>query len=344
MNQTDSTTVQTEASKPKRRSRIKIVLYILIALIVILAALWVFGPREPADTAIRFDDSAIGADIDAYLAAQENRFDDIVEGAEKQIVWAFPASKSKTPVALVYVHGFSASAGEIRPSTDLAAEQLGANIFYTRLTGHGRDGDAMAQASMNAWVNDVAEAIAIGEQLGEKVVLIGTSTGGTLAAIAALHPDLADRIDGLVFVSPNFRVKASGSQILTAPFSRTLVPLIVGAERGFEPENALHAQFWTERYPSTALLPMAATVKHASGLFYENATKPALFVFSDADQVVDHTVTRQIAERWGGPSEVLPVDEADDPYMHVLAGDALSPSNNQMMADTIARWVGALPR
>jgi alpha-beta hydrolase superfamily lysophospholipase len=327
---------------PRKRSRIKTVLYIIIALIIVLAGLWVFGPREPVDTALRFDPATIGEDIDAYVAAHEAQFDDIVEGAEMQLIWAFPASKAKTPVALVYIHGFSASPGEIRPAPDLAAEALGANLFYARLVGHGRSDEAMAEPTVQDWLDDVAEAIAIGERLGERVVLIGTSTGGTLAAIAALHPDLKDRIAGIVFVSPNFKVQASGSQILTAPFARQLVPLVAGAERSFEPENELHAKFWTERYPSVALLPMAASVAHANAQFYQNTDIPALFVFSNDDRVVDHTVTRQIADRWGGPAEIVAVAESDDPYNHVIAGDALSPSNNQMMADTIARWVSAL--
>lgn len=331
-----------DETPPRKRSRIKTVLYVLIALIVILAGLWVFGPREPVDTALRFDPAVIGEDIDAYLAEGEARFDDIVEDAQKQLVWAFPASRAKTPVSLVYIHGFSASPGEIRPAPDLAAEALGANLFYTRLAGHGRSDEAMAEPTVQDWLDDVAEAIAIGERLGERVVLIGTSTGGTLAAIAALHPDLKDRIAGIVFVSPNFKVQAAGSEVLTAPFARQLVPLIVGAERSFEPENELHAQFWTERYPSTALLPMAASVAHANAQFYENTSIPALFVFSDDDQVVDHTVTRQIAERWGGPAEIVSVEETEDPYRHVIAGDALSPSNSQMMADMIADWVNGL--
>lgn len=330
------------APKRKRRSWIRIVLYALVAIIVVVAALWAFGPREPANTALRFDPGAIGEDVEAYLAEGEAQFDDIVDGAEKQIVWAFPASKATTPVALVYVHGFSASAGEIRPAPDMAAEALGANLFYTRLAGHGRSDEAMAEPVVQDWMDDMAEAVAIGERLGEAVVLIGTSTGGTLAAIAALHPDLKDRIDGIVFVSPNFKVKAGGSEILTMPFAERIVPLVVGAERSFEPENEAHARFWTERYPTVSILPMGAAVSHAGGLFYENATIPALFVFSDADQIVDHAVTRQIADRWGGPVKVVTVEQSGDPNDHVIAGDALSPSKNQMMADTIARWVEGL--
>jgi hypothetical protein len=79
-------------------------------------------------------------------------------------------------VAIVYVHGFSASKAEVRPLPDRVAAALHANLFFTRLTGHGQDGTAMAKGSINAWVNNHAEAIAIDRAIGERVVVIGTST------------------------------------------------------------------------------------------------------------------------------------------------------------------------
>lgn len=317
--------------------------YIVLALLLGLILVWLMGPREPANTQVRFDPAAMGDDLEAYLAAGEARFDDIEQGQQKEILWAYPKSKAKTPLSLVYLHGFSASRGETYPLTDLAATQLDANVFYTRLAGHGRQSDAMAEPTVQDWMDDTAEAIAIGKQIGEKTVLITTSTGGTLAALAAFDPQLRDQIDAIVFIAPNFKIASSASVVLTFPFARQFVPIIVGAERSFEPVNELHAQFWTERYPSTALLPMAAAVKRANTLLYERVDIPALFVFADDDTVVDHQRTRQIFERWGGSKKLITVDDSDDPYKHVIAGDALSPSTTQRLADEIAAWVKQLP-
>nr|WP_306118392.1 MULTISPECIES: alpha/beta fold hydrolase [unclassified Roseitalea] len=322
--------------------RIRTVLTLIAIVLALAAALWVFGPREPVDTTIRFSPEVIGEDLDAYLARTEAEVDDLRDIAAKQIVWAFPASRARTPVSLVYLHGFSATKGELRPVPDMAAERLDANLYFARLTGHGRNGSAMAEATVQDWIDDTAEAIAIAERLGEHVVIIGTSTGGTLAAVAALHPDLRNRIAGIVFVAPNFGVKASGSQLLAAPFARTLVPLIVGETRGFEPINPAHARYWTTSYPSVALVPMAALVRHARGLIVEDADIPALFVFSDSDQVVDHAVTRRIAERWGADAEIVAVAETGDPFDHIIAGDVLSPANNEPVAALIADWVRSL--
>lgn len=332
----------TDETPKKRRSRIRIVLYLLFFLIAAGGLAWLFGPREPVDLAVRFDPTTIGSDIDAWLAANEAKFGDVRPNATKEIVWAYPASHAKTPVALAYLHGFSAAKAEIRPVPDMAAKELGANLFFSRLAGHGRNGEAMAEPTVNDWIRDAAEAVAVSERLGEKVVLIATSTGGTLATLAASLPDLEDRIDGIVLVSPNFGVRASGSWILTAPFAENIVPLIIGKERSFEPLNEGHAQNWTYRYPSVSVLPMAAMVKAAAALPFEQIDTPVLFIYHPDDQVVDQSVTATIAERWGGPSKSLVLDASGDPSNHVNAGDIISPSNNDAVASAIVDFVRGL--
>lgn len=326
----------------KRRAWIKIMFYLLLLLAVALALAFLFGPREPADLTVRFDAEEIGSEVDTWIAGREAQVSGLRDNASKEIVWAYPASKAKTPVAIAYLHGYSAAKGEIRPVPDAVAAELGANLFYTRLTGHGRDGDAMAEATVNDWIQDAAEAIAVADRIGEKVVLVSTSTGASLAAVAASLPELRDRIDGIVLVSPNFGVRASGAWMLTMPFAETLVPLIVGPERAFEPQNERHAANWTFRYPSVALLPMAALVKTAAALPFEQIDVPALFVYHPDDQVVDQSITARVAERWGGPVETLVVDSADDPSNHVIAGDIMSPSNNDAAAVAIAGFIRGL--
>lgn len=319
------------------------ILYVIIVLIVAGVIAFYMGPREPVNTDISFEPSTIGEDVDSYLAQAEARFDDIRDGLNKQIVWAYPNSRAKTPLSLVYVHGFSASAGEIRPVMDMVASAIGANLFYTRLTGHGRTGDAMAEATVKSWVNDLAEAEAVGRQIGDRVILVGTSTGGTLVTWAATHDDMSKDIAGIVNISPNFGVQAAGSQLLTIPWARQLVQLIAGKTYQFETKNDLHAQYWTHEYPTTALLPMAELVKLTNAAPIEEIKIPALFLFSDKDTVVKAEETRKVIARWGADSEIVEVEDSDDENHHVIAGEALSPSTTQSTADTIIDWINRLP-
>lgn len=311
----------------------------LLVFIVVVAAVVLLGPRTPVDTRISFDAAAIGPDAEAYLATSEARLPNIREGLAKEIVWADPATRAHTPVAIVYVHGFSASKGETRPLPDKVAAALGANLLFTRLAGHGQDEAAMAEGSVHAWVNDLAEAIAIGRMLGDKVVVIATSTGGALATWAATDANFAKDIAALVLISPNYGVQAGGAWLLTMPWGKQMARLVIGPERSFEPRNAAHARLWTTRYPTEALLPMAALTALGNNAPVESVATPALFVFSDKDQVVRPELTRAIAARWGAPHEMVNVETSGDPANHVIAGDALSPETTDALAGTIVAWV-----
>ncbi len=314
----------------------------LVVVVAVLTIAFLLGPRVPVDTTVTFDPESIGDDPQAYIARQEAAVPDIRPGQEKEIVWARPLIRAKTPISIVYVHGFSASSGEVRPLPDEIADELDANLFLTRLTGHGEDGAAMAKGSVNAWINDYAEAIAIGRAIGDKVVVIATSTGASLATWAATRPELTQDVATMVLISPNFGVRATGSEMLTWPWGKQIVEAIIGKERSFTPLNPLHEKLWTTRYPTSALLPMAALVDLARNAPVETITIPALFIFSDDDKVVRQDLTREIAARWGALHELVPVERSGDPANHVIAGDALSPATTQALADRAVRWINAI--
>lgn len=65
---------------------------------------------------------------------------------------------------LVYLHGISATRQETAALAEIVAKRLEANLFYTRLTGHGRTGEALLDGSVRAWFNDTVEAFDIGQR------------------------------------------------------------------------------------------------------------------------------------------------------------------------------------
>ncbi len=320
----------------------RLILKFILAVAVVIACLAFTFPRDGVDRAISFDPASLPDGLDAYLATSEAAFDDITEGSAKRIVWA-GAAGAKTPIAIVYVHGFSATAEEIRPVPDNVAQAAGANLFFMRLAGHGRSGEAMATATAGDWVEDMAEAMAIGRRLGDRVVLISTSTGAPLAAIAATDPALSDGLAGVVMISPNFGLKSAAGMILDMPLARWWGPLVAGSTRSFEPTNARHAAHWTTSYPTTALFPMAALVREGRNLDVKVATAPLLLMYAEADQVIDPARIPAVAAGWGGPvaEEKLVMGDGDDPYHHVIAGDILSPGQTATATAMIVNWMGA---
>jgi alpha-beta hydrolase superfamily lysophospholipase len=229
---------------------------------------------------------------------------------------------------------------------DRVAAALGANLFFARLAGHGRDGAAMAAARAEDWMTDFAEALAIGRRIGERVVLIGTSTGGTLIiAGLGLRTAGAEAVAGVVLVSPNLRLAQASGRLLDLPLADRWGPLLTGPELGFTPANDAQATYWTERYPAAAIYPMARLMRAARAVDPGAFRIPALFVWSDADQVVDARTNRAAADAWGGPVTRLPIAPGPgiDPSAHVIAGDILSPAATGPVAEAITAWARALP-
>ncbi len=316
---------------------------VIILLVVLAVAAWAFVPQDPVDRSISFDAASIGPDIDVWLAEREKAYPDIVPGTEKRVIWA-GAPGVKTPLSVIYIHGFSATSEEIRPVPDQVARNLGANLFYTRLAGHGRGGDPMATATAGDWLEDTAEALAVGRRLGDRVLVISTSTGATLAAFAAVDPDMSKDIAGIVMVSPNFGVKPAAAKILDLPAARYWGPIVAGATRSFNPVNAEHARYWTTQYPTTALFPMAALVRAAKTLDLSVAKAPLMVIYSPQDQVVDAAKTLAAVKVWGADVrlEAREMAKGDDPYSHVIAGDILSPGQTAQTVALILDWAKGL--
>lgn len=315
-------------------------------LLIVIGALWLFGPREPIDATVTFDAASLGDDLDGYLATSEARFDDLTQGTQKRIVWAGDAG-TQTDLAVVYLHGWGASSEEIRPVPDDVAARFGANLYFARLKGHGRPANelAMSEPAMNDWVQDTAEAIAVGRRLGKRVVLVTTSTGGTLAVAAAGDPALREGIAGIVLVSPNFGPADPMAGLANWPLARYWVPALVGEWREWEPHNALQGKYWTTRTQNVAALPMMALIKHVDGMDLSALDVPALFIYSEQDVVVSPALTAEAIEAWGGPKQVEKrvMTPEDTPSHHVIAGDIMSPNQTAETVQIIGDWVAQLP-
>ena len=177
------------------------------------------------------------------------------------------------------------------------------------------------------------------------MLVIATSTGGTLAAAAAQDAGLMRDVAGIVFVSPNFALNTPLAPLLTWPAARHWLPLIAGEVRAWEPLNDAQGRYWTTQYPSVAVLPMAALVRMAGRLDHGAARVPALFVFAPEDRVVRADRTEAVAATWGGPVTILRVTPGpgDDPAAHVIAGDIMSPGLTDTVTAAITDWARGLP-
>ncbi|SLN57417.1 Thermostable monoacylglycerol lipase [Falsiruegeria litorea R37] len=317
---------------------------LLLILVVVGAGLWIFGPREEVNLNPTFEPRKFGEGVQVYFESIESSFDDIVPGTEKRVIWQEGAKEQRTQYSVLYIHGFSASSEEIRPVPDRIADALGANLVYTRLQGHGRGSDAMVEGTAVGWMQDTAEALSAARAVGDKVVVISTSTGGTLAAAAALDPNLSADVAAMIFVSPNFGVNAPMAWIPGLPGARIWLPPLMGGTRNPPTGHEAKDMYWSTNYSWEAVVPLTALLQEVVVQDFSAAKVPALFRFSDDDKVVRSDLSRQIAAQWGGAVELQPVTvgPGDDPSAHVIAGDIESPGlTDQTVQDTLA-WLKSL--
>lgn len=309
----------------------------LLAAAVAVAA-FAFGPRVHVDE--RWREPALPADLDVWLAQNEAGVPGIRPGDAKGIVWAHPSRHDVTPLAILYLHGFSADRHEVEPLISDLGRELEANVFFTRLRGHGRDSAAMAQATVADWFDDTAEAVAVGGAIGERVVLVGTSTGGTMALWAAMRQETRGRIAALVLISPNLGLRDRRAPMLLWPWGERLARLIVGPEYCFTPKNPEQARHWTTCYPTRSLLPMMALVDHVRSAEAGALTIPALVLYSSRDTIVDPAVTAQHIRRLSGDgAQFFPVDQSTDPAQHVIAGAITSPETTDAVLRRILTFL-----
>lgn len=166
---------------------------------------------------------------------------------EARIVWYNQTLKNKTDFAIVYLHGFSASQEEGNPVHRNIAKQFGCNLYLARLSQHGIDTtDALINMTAENLWESAKQAYAIGKQLGKKVILMSTSTGGTLSLkLAAEFPDIA----GQILYSPNIAIKDKKAAMLNNPWGLQIAKWVKGS-----PNNVVHIntpayhQYWNQTY------------------------------------------------------------------------------------------------
>ncbi|QDL54417.1 alpha/beta hydrolase [Rhodoferax aquaticus] len=318
----------------------------LLATLGVLAALFFVGPRNefgPNTPTTRAAPPQAIAELDNWVKASEAAYTDIKPNNQKGIVWATEA-KTRTPWAVVYLHGFSASRIETAPVADLVAKELGANLFYTRLTGHGRAGAAMGDASVQDWMADAQEAVRIGNTLGDRVLVIAVSTGATLATWFATSPD-SNKVAAYAFVSPNFGPKDKRAELINGPWGKTIALTLEGETRGWTPANDREANGWTTSYPTRAIFPMMALVKNVRESDLSVFQTPVIMLYSEQDETVDPTETQAAFTRVGAPLKALEaVTYSKSVGQHVLAGDIKDPAAVAPMVTTITKWTKSLPQ
>jgi len=248
---------------------------------VVLIVFYLLGPA-PATPVYKTTMPVLPSEpaaLEKYISDQEARHH-LKPDNEARIVWA-DSSRKKTPYVIVYLHGFSASQGEGDPVHRSIAKKFGCNLFLSRLAEHGIDTvEAMVNLTADNYWESARDALAVASQLGEKVILMGTSTGGTFALqLAATYPE---KVAALVLLSPNIAINDPNAWMLNNPWGLQIAHMVTKSDYIISKEDygPLYRQYWYTKYRSEAVVALEellettmnkntfSKVKQPVGLFY----------------------------------------------------------------------------
>src|SRR5436190_2938964 len=260
--------------------------------------------------------------LEKYIANNESKHK-LKPDNEARIVWYNDSAKEKTEYAVVYLHGFSASQGEGDPVHYEFAKKFGCNLYLARLAEHGIDTtEPLANFTAEKSWRSAVEAYAIGKQLGRKIILMSTSTGGTLALkLCAEFPDIAANI----MMSPNIAINDPNAWMANNHWGLQIAQIIVGKHKIVDDTSALYKQYWNQRYSTSSLVQLEklleSTMKEST---FKKVTQPTLmlYYFKDKehqDPVVKVSAMKRMFLQLGTPDSLKREVAIPNAENHVLA-------------------------
>lgn len=251
------------------------------------------------------------------------------EDNQARIIWCDSVPRV-TPISIVYLHGFAGSYRDGYPLNVNVAKAIGANIYLSRWAGHGmKPRQALENFTPEAAWKSAKEALVIGSKIGEKVVLLSTSTGGTLSLFLAAH--FPDQVHGMVNIGPNVEDDQFGSFLLDSPWGYELAHLVsLGEHRKIQHDSNLAYQYWDSIYPAEALINLELLVHSTmTDSTFTKVRCPVLTMyyhknFLKEDEHVEVSLYEDVYEKFSTPDSLLKLKPLDKPKTHFVGSDIKS--------------------
>jgi len=298
---------------------------ILLVLILVLVIVYLSGPN-PSDPVYDTALPAYAADP-TQLDSQVRQGDagrPVKPDNESRIVWFEDSVHAPTEYAVVYLHGFSASQEEGDPVHMGFARRYGCNLYLPRLAEHGLDtSDALAALTADKYWESAKAALAVGKRIGKKVILMGTSTGGSQALqLAATYPE---DVHALILLSPNIQINDANAYLLNNPWGLQIARLVKdGMYNHSSDQRDIYKKYWYSKYRlegTVALQEMLETTMTPEN--FKKIKQPLLLLYyyqdeAHQDPVVRVSAMREMFDQVSTPASqkrAVPIPEAGD---HVI--------------------------
>jgi esterase/lipase len=282
--------------------------WLLIIPLILLVIIFV-GPRpKTPEYSVQLPTVPSNPDsLIQYISANE-KLHKLKPDNEARIVWANDSVHKKTPFSIVYLHGFSASQAEGEPVHRDIAKEFGCNLYLSRLAEHGIDTvDQLINLTVDKYWESAKRAYCIGKQLGDKVILVGTSTGASIALqLAANYPD----VYALVLLSPNIAINDPNAWLLNDPWGLQIARMVLGSKYVVSNDNRdINKQYWDVRYRLEAVVQLEEMLETAMvPETFQKVHQPVqmLYYYKDhvhQDSVVKVDAMKRMFDELGTPIE-----------------------------------------
>jgi esterase/lipase len=266
--------------------------WIFIILIVLTVA-YFLGPRpsSPTYTNVLPSVPADAIALETYIKQNEAQHKVKPEN-EARIIWANDSVKQKTEFAIVYLHGFSASQEEGDPVHTNIAKKFGCNLYLARLAEHGIDTtEELMNLTAEKYWETVKQAYAIGKQLGNKVIIMGTSTGGTNALqLAANYPEIAS----LILLSPNIAIQDPNAWLANNPWGLQIARIVKKSNYNTtKDQRDIYKKYWNSHYRLEAIVNLQEYLETTmTQVTFARIKQPALMLYYYKDNVHQDSVVQ----------------------------------------------------
>jgi esterase/lipase len=267
--------------------------YWLLIVLAVLVILYVIGPN-PDDPQYSLQLPALpaqAASLEQFIEKKESTHQ-VKPDNEARIVWANDSSKNPTEYSIVYLHGFTASQAEGEPLHRKLAKKFGCNLYLSRLSDHGIDTtEPMVKLTVDRYWESAKEALAIGRQIGKKVILMATSTGGTLALrLAADYPF----IHSLLLLSPNIEINDPNAWLLNNPWGLQIAKMVTGGPyMDSRDQRPLYKKYWTHHYRLEAAVALQELIETSmTGEVFGKVKQPVLLLYYYKDEIHQDSVVK----------------------------------------------------
>ena len=265
--------------------------------------------------------------LEAYIRANEGQHR-LKPDNEARIFWN-DSTHGKTRYSIIYLHGFSASQKEGDPVHLNFAKRFGCNLFLSRLSDHGIDTtDALYHFSAERVWESAKEALVIGEKIGEKIIIMSTSTGGTLALmLAAKYPD---KVHALINLSPNIAINDPAAFVLNNPWGLYIARMVMGGKYRDTGASADHARYWNATYRLESLVQLQELLESSmTDDTFERVKQPSLTLYyykneEEQDPQVKVSAMLEMHQQLGTPESLKVAKAIPEAGAHVIGSSLTS--------------------